>query len=107
MNEERQVSDLAPISLDAPATDEEAATSWKQPVDFESWDEVIPDPRTNPEEIAAAVEGRPCALTDPDRRILLMRDRHGISLPQAAFVTTSTVLEAREFLPEARQTILD
>jgi len=107
VNEERQVAELAPVSLDALATEEGAATAWRQPEDFESWEEVIPDPRTTPEEIAAAVESQPGALSEPARRILLMHDRHGISLRQAAFATSSSVSEARGLLLEARQTVLD
>jgi len=107
VSEERQVGELAPLSLDAPATAVGAATGWRQPDDFESWEEVIPDPRTTPEEVATAVQSQPGALTERGRRILLMHDRHGISLRHAAFATSSSVSEARELLLEARQTVLD
>ncbi|MBA1158964.1 RNA polymerase sigma factor [Microvirga mediterraneensis] len=107
VGEERQIGELAPVSLDAPAADMASATGWRQPADFETWEEAIPDPKSTPEEIAPAVERQPGALPERGRRILLMHDRHGISLQQAAFATSSSVSGARELLLEARQTLLD
>lgn len=105
VSEEKGTGDLVRVSLDAPPSDGGAAPGWRQPDDFESWEDVIPDPRTSADEMIAAVEGQPGSLSEPARRILIMHDRHGISIQQVAFVTGTSVARAQEFLLEARHKI--
>ena len=108
---QRRLAEVRNLSLEATVRegvlydDEESFYEWHQPDEVTRLEDVLPDPQPTPEEIAAAIEEAPAALGATDRRVLLLHDTHGLTLPEIGAVVLRSVEESREVLLAARRRI--